>query len=38
VTVDTTIGTQDVSVDKDASSTHRINVETTVGAVTVKKG
>jgi len=38
VTVDTTIGTQDVSVDKDPSSTHRINVETTVGAVTVKKG
>jgi putative adhesin len=38
VTVDTTIGAQDVSVDKDPSSTHRINVETTVGSVTVKKG
>jgi Putative adhesin len=38
VTVDTTIGSQDVTVDKDSSSSHRINVETTVGAVTVKKG
>lgn len=37
VTVDTTIGAQDVTVDKDPSSSHRINVETTVGAVTVKK-
>jgi hypothetical protein len=38
VTVDTTIGAQEVNVDKDSSSTHRINAETTVGAVTVKKG
>jgi DUF4097 and DUF4098 domain-containing protein YvlB len=38
VTVDTTIGSQDVTVDKDSSSSHRIDVETTVGAVTVKKG
>lgn len=38
VTIDTTIGAQDVTVDKDPSSSHRINVETTVGAVTVKKG
>jgi hypothetical protein len=38
VSVDTTIGAQDVSVDRDASSSHRIQVETTVGAVTVKKG
>ena len=38
VTVDTTIGAQDVTVDKDSTSTHRIDVETTVGAVTVKKG
>ena len=38
VTVDTTIGAQDVTVDKDSSSSHRIDVETTVGAVTVKKG
>ena len=37
VTVDTTIGAQDVTVDKDSSSSHRIDVETTVGAVTVKK-
>jgi hypothetical protein len=37
VSVDTTIGAQDVTVDKDSSSPHRINVETTVGAVTVKK-
>jgi Toastrack DUF4097 len=38
VSVDTTIGAQNVSVDKDSSSSHRINLETTVGAVTVKKG
>ena len=38
VTVDTTIGAQDVTVDKDSTSSHRIDVETTVGAVTVKKG
>ena len=37
VTVDTTIGAQDVTVDKDPSSSHRIDVDTTVGAVTVKK-
>ncbi len=38
VSVDTTIGSQDVTVDKDSASSHRIDVETTVGAVTVKKG
>ena len=38
VSVDTTIGSQDVTVDKDSSSSHRIDVETTVGAVTVRKG
>lgn len=38
VTVDTTIGAQNVTVDKDPSSSHRIAVETTVGAVIVKKG
>jgi hypothetical protein len=38
VTVKTTLGSQDVSVDKDAASTHRIDVTTTIGAVTVKKG
>jgi putative adhesin len=38
VSVDTTIGGQQVSVDKDPSSSHRLNVETTVGSVTIKKG
>ncbi len=38
VTVNTTVGTADVSVDKDPSSPHRVDVTTTVGAVTVKKG
>lgn len=38
VTVDITIGAQDVTVDNDPSSSHRIDVETMVGAVTVKKG
>ena len=38
VTVNTTIGSQDVSVDKDPSSAHRIEVTATIGAVTVKKG
>jgi Putative adhesin len=38
VAVNTTIGTQDVSVDKDPSSTHRIAVTATIGAVTIKKG
>jgi hypothetical protein len=38
VAVDTTIGAQNVTVDKDPSSAHRIAVDTTVGAVTVKKG
>lgn len=37
VTVNTTIGSQDVSVDKDPSSAHRIEVTATIGAVTVKK-
>jgi hypothetical protein len=38
VSVDTTIGARDVTVDKDPSPSHRIDVETTVGDVTVKKG
>jgi hypothetical protein len=38
VSVDTTIGGQEVNVDKDPSSSHRLNVETTVGSVTIKKG
>jgi hypothetical protein len=38
VAVNTTIGSQDVSVDKDPSSAHRIEVTATLGAVTVKKG
>jgi hypothetical protein len=38
VSVDTTIGGQQVGVDKDSSSSHRLNVETTVGSVTIKKG
>jgi hypothetical protein len=38
VSVDTTIGGQDITVDKDPASSHRIDVETTVGSVTVKKG
>jgi hypothetical protein len=38
VTVSTSIGTQEIAVDKDPSSTHRIDVSTDVGAVEVKKG
>jgi len=38
VSVNTSIGTQEVSVDKDPSSAHRIDVTATVGAVIVKKG
>jgi hypothetical protein len=38
VTVDTTIGSQEVLVDKDPSSAHRIEVTATIGAVTVRKG
>lgn len=38
VAVNTTIGSQDVTVDKDPSSAHRIEVTATIGAVTVKKG
>jgi hypothetical protein len=37
VTVNTTIGTKEVSVDVDPSSAHRIDVTATIGAVTVKK-
>lgn len=37
VTVNTTIGTKEVSVDTDSSSAHRIDVTATIGAVTVKK-
>lgn len=37
VTVNTTLGSQDVAVDKDPSSPHRIDITTTVGAVTIKK-
>ena len=38
VAVNTTIGSQDVSVDTDPTSTHRIEVTATIGSVTVKKG
>lgn len=37
VTVNTTLGSQEVAVDKDPASPHRIDIMTTVGAVTVKK-
>jgi hypothetical protein len=38
VTVSTTIGSENIAVDKDPSSQHRIDVTTTIGAVTIKKG
>lgn len=38
VTGDTTLGSRDVSVDRDPSSAHRVDVSTVVGAVTVAKG
>jgi hypothetical protein len=38
VTTDTTVGLTDVKVDRDASSTHRLDVTTTVGTITIDKG
>ncbi len=38
VTTDTTVGMKNVKVDQDSSSTHRLDVTTTVGAITIDKG
>lgn len=38
VTADTTVGSQDVQVDRDPSSPHRIDVSTSVGSITINKG
>jgi Toastrack DUF4097 len=38
VTTHTTVGSADVAVDQDSSSTHRLDVSTTVGAIQISKG
>lgn len=38
VSTDTTLGVANVQVDRDSSSTHRLDLSTTVGAITVDKG
>ena len=38
VTTDTTLGIKNVEVDRDSSSTHRLDVTTTVGTITIDKG
>jgi hypothetical protein len=38
VTTDTTVGIKNVEVEQDSSSTHRLDVTTTVGAITIDKG
>jgi Putative adhesin len=38
VTTDTTVGIKNVEVDQDSSSTHRLDVTTTVGTITIDKG
>jgi hypothetical protein len=38
VTTDTTVGIKNVKVDQDPSSTHRLDVTTTVGAITIENG
>jgi hypothetical protein len=38
VTTETTVAVKNIDVDQDSSSTHRIDVTTTVGAVTINKG
>jgi Putative adhesin len=38
VTTDTTVGIKNVKVDQDSSSTHRLDVTTTVGAIAIEKG
>lgn len=38
VTTDTTVGIKNVDVDQDPSSSHRLDVTTTVGAITINKG
>lgn len=37
-TTHTTVGTADVAVDQDSSSTHRLDVSTSVGAIQISKG
>lgn len=38
VTTETTVAVKNIDVDQDSSSTHRIDVTTTVGAVTINNG
>ena len=38
VTTDTTVGIKNVDVDQDSSSSHRLDVTTTIGAITINKG
>jgi hypothetical protein len=38
VTTDTTVGIKNVEGEQDSSSTHRLDVTTTVGAITIDKG
>ena len=38
VTTDTTVAVKNIDVDQDPTSTHHIDVTTTVGAVTINKG
>ena len=38
VTTDTTVGIKNVEVDQDSLSTHRLDVTTTVGTITIDKG
>jgi hypothetical protein len=38
VTTDTTLGIKNVEVDRDSSSTHRLDVTTTVGTITIDTG
>lgn len=38
VTTETTVAVKNIDVDQDSSSTHRIDVTTTVGAITINNG
>ena len=38
VTTDTTVGIKNIEVEQDSSSTHRLDVTTTVGTITIDKG
>ena len=38
ITTDTTVGIKNVKVDQDSSSAHRLDVTTTLGAITIENG